>query len=194
MCAPRVLRFLILILLAPALAAGSQWAAPATSHREYMVMSRFLNAVDAYVVEHHRLFEPLSEEMMCLPDDTLARMNALAEVPREARRTPREGEIFTPDVAGVFRRLLSATLFGDEANVDDLIAQIERETLFAPRVRVNEPLPREVGHTLLPWFVNVLPPLPEELEYRLVGRDLVLVDVASNLVAVDVIRAALPID
>jgi len=33
--------------------------------------------------------------------------------------------------------------------------------------------------------------LPEALEYELAGRDLVLVDVPSNLV-VDVIRAALP--
>jgi hypothetical protein len=194
MFAPRVFRFLIwILLLAPALAAGSQWAAPATSDREYMVMSRFLNAVDAYVVEHHRLFEPLSEAMMCLPEDTLAKMNALAEVPREARRPPHEGQIFTPDVAQVFRRLLSDTLFEDEAHIDDLLAQIEKETLFAPPVRVNEPLPRDIGRALLPSFVNELPPLPEELEYRLVGRDLVLVDVVSSLV-VDVIRAALPID
>jgi hypothetical protein len=38
-----------------------------------------------------------------------------------------------------------------------------------------------------------LPLLPEELEYQLVGRNLVLIDVPSHLV-VDVIRAALPTD
>jgi hypothetical protein len=39
-----------------------------------------------------------------------------------------------------------------------------------------------------PWSVfRALPPLPEELEYRFVGRDLVLIDVTANLV-VDVLR------
>lgn len=182
-----------ILLFAPPLASGSQWATPAASDSEYMVMSRFAIAVEAYVVEHHRLFEPLSEDMMCLPDDTVAKLNALAEVPREARRPPHEGEIFTPDVAGVFRRLLSATFFADEATVDDRIAQIEKETLFAPPMRVNGPPPRDIGRTLLPSLINGLPPLPEALKYRLVGRDLLLVDVSSDLV-VDVIRAVLPID
>ena len=35
-------------------------------------MSRFLTAADAYVLLHHRLFEPLSEEFMCLPEDSIA--------------------------------------------------------------------------------------------------------------------------
>jgi hypothetical protein len=36
-----------------------------------------------------------------------------------------------------------------------------------------------------------LPPLPEELAYRIVGRDLVLVDSKANLV-VDLLHEALP--
>ena len=102
MSAPRVLRVSILSLLfVPVLAVASQRVAPTASDSEYSVMSRFLTAVDAYIVEHHR-FEALSEGMMCLPQDTLDRMNALAEVPREARRPPREGDIFTADVAALF--------------------------------------------------------------------------------------------
>jgi hypothetical protein len=186
MSTSRLLHLSILTLLVlPGLARGSQWA-PADS--EYIVVSRFLTAVDAYVVEHHRLFEPLPEGMMCLPEDTIARLNALAEVPREARTPPREGAIFTPDVANLFRRLLATRVFGDE---DSLGApRTETEDLIAP-VRVNEPPPWEIDDVVQLPLLRDLPLLPEELEYQLVGRDLVLVDVPSNLV-VDVIRAALP--
>jgi hypothetical protein len=190
MFTPLILRVAILpLLLLPGLAHGSQWA-PADS--EYKVVSRFLNAVDAYVVEHHRLFEPLPEGMMCLPDDTIARLNALAEIPRERRRAPREGEIFTPDVADLFRRLLTTRLFGDEYSAE-IAAEVEKRGAVAPPVRVNEPPPWDIDNAVLLPLLDGLPLLPEELEYELAGRDLVLVDVPSNLV-VDVIRAALPTD
>lgn len=181
---------LMLFVLSASAAAGAQWATSTLPDRDYLVMSRFLRGVDEYVVEHHRLFEPLSEEMMCLPEDTLERMNILAGVPREDRRPPREGELFTPEVAKLFKRLLFTTLASEETNTGDLIAR-DKDALCAPPLRVGEPPPRGIGRTLIPSLANGLPPLPEELEYRLVGRDLVLVDVPSNLV-VDVIRAALP--
>ena len=186
----RLLRFSILtLLLLPALARGGQWV-PTDS--EYIVVSRFLAAVDAYVVEHHRLFEPLSEGMMCLPEDTIARLNALAEVPPEARRPPREGEIFRFDVANLFRRLLAAKAFDDEDSLGDPSTEMEKWDVISP-IRVNEPPPWEVDNVVQLRLLKDLPLLPEELEYQLVGRDLVLIDVPSNLV-VDVIRAALPTD
>ena len=190
MSTQHILRFAILtLLLLPGLARGSQWS-PADS--EYTVVSRFLTVVDAYVIEHHRFFEPLPEGMMCLPEDTIARLNALAEVPREARKAPREGEIFTPDVANLFRRLLTTRLFGDEYG-DALAAEMEKRAMIAPPVRVNEAPAWDIDNAMQLPLLHDLPLLPEELEYQLVGRDLVLVDVPSNLV-VDVIRAALPID
>ena len=190
MSTPHILRVAILtLLLLPGLARGSQWT-PADS--EYTVVSRFLTAVDAYVVEHHRLFEPLPEGMMCLPEDTIARLNLLAEVPREARKPPREGEIFTPDVANLFRRRLATRVFGDEDSLGDPRTEMEKWDLIAP-IRVNEPPPWEIDNVVQLPLLRDLPLLPEELEYQLVGRDLVLIDVPSNLV-VDVIRAALPTD
>ena len=43
-----------------------------------------------------------------------------------------------------------------------------------------------------PGFLWTLPALPEELQYRFVGRDLILLDVHANLV-VDILRDAIPI-
>jgi hypothetical protein len=58
-------------------------------------------------------------------------------------------------------------------------------------VTVNEAFPAGVAVLRPPKLVGALPPLPAELEYRVVGRDLALVDLRANLV-VDVLRRALP--
>ena len=44
---------------------------------------------------------------------------------------------------------------------------------------------------MCPAMLRRLPELPPELEYRFVGRDLVLVDILGNVV-VDVLRDAVP--
>jgi hypothetical protein len=193
MSASRILRVSVLaLLLIPASSVGAQLMARATSDPEYIVVSRFRAAVETYVVRHH-VFEPLSPELMCLPEDTVAAVNALAEVPREAWPAPREGEIFAPDVADLFRHRLAATFYWDEYNPGDLLGATDKEGLFAPPIRVNEPLPRRIGADAAPFFTPALPPLPEQLAYRLVGRDLVLIDVVESNLVVDVIRAALPV-
>jgi hypothetical protein len=193
MVASHVRRVSVLALLVvPALALAAQRTAPAASDgADDVVTSRFLTAADAYVVLHHRSFEPVSEEFMCLPADSIARLNALADVAREARPAPREGDVFSPDVAGLFRRRIAATLQAYDYNPADVLAEMDAEELVAPPVLVNEELPRGIG-LMMPWLAGALPVLPEELAYRLVGRDFVLIDVQSNMV-VDVIRAVLPL-
>ena len=192
MVASHVRRVSVLALLVvPALALAAQRTAPAAADAECVVMSRFLTAADAYVVLHHRVFESLSEEFMCLPADSIAVLSALADVAREARPAPREGAIFSPEVADLFRRRIAATLQAYEYNPADVLAELDVEELLAPPVPVNEALPRGIG-LMMPWLAGALPVLPEELAYRLVGRDFVLIDVQSNLV-VDVIRAVLPL-
>jgi hypothetical protein len=52
-------------------------------------------------------------------------------------------------------------------------------------------VPPGIGRPVWPAVFNVLPGLPAELEYRFVGRNLVLLDAEANLV-VDVVREALP--
>jgi len=193
MVASRVLRVSVLALLVgPALALGAQRTAPAVSQAEYVVISRFLTAADAYVVLHHRLFEPPSEEFMCLPEDSITLLNTVADVPREVRPAPREGVIFSPDVADLIRRRIAATLQAYEYTAADVLAELDVEKLVAPPIRVNEALPRGIS-VMMPWLVGALPVLPEELAYRIVDHDFVLIDVQSNLV-VDVIRAVLPLD
>jgi hypothetical protein len=59
------------------------------------------------------------------------------------------------------------------------------------RLRVNHAVPWIVSRPAWPTLVTALPTLPLEVEYRIVNRDLVLIDVGANII-VDVLDEALP--
>jgi hypothetical protein len=61
-----------------------------------------------------------------------------------------------------------------------------------PPLTVNGAFPWLAGNAMWPFMIETLPALPAELEYRFVGRDLVLLDVRAELV-VDILPAALPV-
>lgn len=190
MFASRVTRVAVLILFfAPAESAVAQRTAAVDFDRDYTVLSRFLKEVDAYVVQRYRPSESLSPEFLCLPEDARFAVSAVAEAPLLPSPL-REGDIFRPDVADLFRRRIAATLRGYD-NRADLLDEMDEEELVVPPIRVNAPLPWGTGNVILPSIADALPPLPEELAYRILGRELVLVDMESDLV-IDVIRAALP--
>jgi hypothetical protein len=191
MFAFRLLPFLAALALAvPVSATATRQGMTPQELREYRAVSRFLRAVDDYVLIH-RIVSPVAPETMCLPDGTVAVINDLAAIPIDARPAPREGDIFAFEVADMFRDRIVRTVRQHEINVWDLVADMNEDEMVAPPVRVNEPLPWGVGDRSIQWLVSVLPALPEQLEYRLVGRDLILFD-AHDHVIVDVLRVALP--
>jgi hypothetical protein len=161
------------------------------SLREYKTVSRFLRAVDEYMVVH-RLVGPLESDYLCLPDEAVAPVRFLAAVPVDKRPAPREGDIFLPDVAELFRHRIAWKIRHSELYPPDLVARLNAEELTAPVIAVNKPLPWNVGGPVFAWVAaTVLPALPQDLEYRLVGRSLALVDLRANIV-VDVLRDAVP--
>jgi hypothetical protein len=164
----------------------------ADSLREYKAVSRFLRAVDQYRVVH-RVVGPLEPENLCLPDEAYASVRSLAAIPLDERPAPKEGDIFLPDVADLFRYAIAWTLRHSEYYPPDLLARLNAEDLTVPPIAVNRPLPWGAGRATFTWLlVAALPALPEDLEYRLVGRTLALVDVRANIV-VDVLREAVPL-
>jgi hypothetical protein len=192
MCVLHVLPIAVALtsMALPLSAAPSQKDSP-DSLREYKTVSRFLRAVDEYMVVH-RLVGPLEPENLCLPDEAYASVRSLAAVPLDARPAPHEGDIFLPDVADLFRDRIARTLRHSEYHPPDFMAQMNVEELTAPPIAVNKPLPWGAGRWRFTWLLATLPALPEDLEYRLVGRNLALVDVRANIV-VDVLRGAVPL-
>ena len=109
--------------------------------------------------------------------ELLDREHALADRIRRARSSARQGDIFTPSVSEAFKERLQAhtnpttcTALGDD-NPGSL------------DVRTNGTYPEHKPmSTMPPDVLAALPALPEDVEYRFLGRDLILVDLRARLV------------
>ena len=116
---------------------------------------------------------------------------ALAAKIRAARPQARQGDIFTPQIAKVFQRLIAAPFGGPKG--ETLRASLRHAEPVKPlNLQVNDSYPEGVPlQSTPPSLLLDLPKLPPELEYRIVGRDLVLRDVKANLI-VDFINNVIP--
>jgi hypothetical protein len=111
---------------------------------------------------------------------------------RRARANAGAGEVFAPELAPVLRTAIAATLEARCLSVQDLLAATAADApVFLGPARVNDRRPWLREGVLPAFLVEALPPLPFGLGYRLVERDLVLLDVELGLV-IDVLRQALP--
>jgi hypothetical protein len=160
----------------------------ADAHRAW----RLFDAAVSHYVEIRRLHEPI--DIDCLPADLEGIQRArerLAAAIREGRGEARQGDVFRPDVASLIRARLVGAL---RTHPYDPVLFGGRDTGVAPAraaIAVNRPLPWGIAISLTPSLLAELPELRDELEYRLVGRDLVLWDARTDLV-VDVLFDALP--
>ena len=149
------------------------------------VVTDFLDSVADYVELRRQVAAGISGPIFCSDPEELTRQAAqLAASIRDARPLATEGTIFTPRVAVFFRaRIAHAVRTATHVAIpvdqpDDVVLE------------VHAALPWSAGRLPSPALVEALPALPYELEYRFVGRHLVLLDVEANLV-VDVLRDAL---
>jgi hypothetical protein len=150
-------------------------------------MVQFVARVQDYVETHRRLAAGIEQPLCSAPEEIASQAAALAAAIREARPRAREGDIFTLAATDVFRARIAAMVARYGIAVaprnDDEGAEFEPRVLAAPPWR----------NDIATWapIVRELPELPSELEYRFVGRNLVLVDIDANIV-VDILRDALP--
>lgn len=152
---------------------------------------QFQRAADDYAFLHRRLERRLGPLEVTAGSETVRiAMNAMAASIRAARPDARQGDLFTPAVQDVIRARVSA--MEAHARTSDAGAPEIVEGIDVPEValKVNGPFPWVVGTALLPRVLDSLPALPPELEYRLVGRDLVLIDSHANLI-VDILPFAI---
>jgi hypothetical protein len=112
---------------------------------------------------------------------------------REARRTARQGDIFSPAISSEFRRLIALAMQGQKAaQVKESLRSGEPEVRAQVRVEVNHKYPPSVPlQSTPPTLLVNLPKLSPELEYRVVGHYLLLMDAKANLI-LDYIPNAIP--
>ena len=89
----------------------------------------------------------------------------------------------------MFRRRIATSLTPED--IDAILNDREEvDPIVVPRLQVNGRWPEAMPFNFVPpQLIAALPPLPEELQYRIIGRSLVLWDLHANLI-VDFLPAA----
>jgi hypothetical protein len=158
-----------------------------TVNSDSAIVQDFKKRVDAYL----QLRKDIESKQVQLkatasPDEIAQRQHELAHALREARKTAKQGDIFTPEISMEIRRLIGlATQPGDGPRVRRSLRSAEPVQL---RLNVNESYPSKVPlQSTPPTLLQNLPKLPADIEYRLTGADLMLLDTKANLI-IDIIR------
>ena len=123
------------------------------------------------------------------PVEISGREKALAEMIMTLRAGAQESVVFAPDVQKHFRMIIQED-FAKRSHADRVA--LVHELPKGAKVSVNTVYPTTIPLLTFPAaLLQKLPDLPTELEYRIVGRHLILRDVKANLI-VDVLRDAIP--
>lgn len=187
-------------LAAPAAPGPAQ--ATATAQRGQPRMDReeveeFLEEVQEYLEHRRKAREELPKlREQAEPEEVTAYAKQLSDNIRARRRGAKQGDVFTPKLARGFKRVFAYEL--SRSGNDRKVVLTEgnptgdEERLQAPKVVVNgQYIPAAPLSTVPPTVLLALPPLPEEVEYRFVGRSLILRDAVANLI-IDFIPDAVP--
>jgi hypothetical protein len=123
------------------------------------------------------------------PAKIQASQQALAAAIRGERAGAKQGDIFTPEIAERLRRLIHPEVTG--AKGAKTKEAIKEDAPPAVVLKVNAPYTADALPTVPPNVLANLPQLPEDLEYRIIGRDLILRDIHANLI-VDFVPRIIP--
>jgi hypothetical protein len=116
--------------------------------------------------------------------------NRLAAAIMRARGMVARGEFFGPPVDGEIRLRLAEV--NKQMNLREISMPDDAEERSSGRVDVHARFPQgKLVSTMPPAVLAVLPPIPATLEYRFVGRTLILRDVEAALI-LDFLPNAIP--
>jgi hypothetical protein len=123
------------------------------------------------------------------PQKITDREQALAQMIMTLRAGAQPGVIFTPEVQPYFVKIIRDDFSLRSArDRKALITELPKNM----KVDTNTVYPTTIPlATFPPALLRKLPDLPPELEYRIVGRSLILRDVKANLI-VDILRDVVP--
>jgi hypothetical protein len=179
------------LILAVAIPVEGQIADPATkaslSSDDQKTINSFLDAAKAYLTIEHNA--PSQAKLKPTTDVAVLekRRIALRQLMIAARPNAKQGGLFTPPVADLFRKLIAQAMQGSGGNKirHSLQSAEPVAAAGAPQIAVNHEYPNQNGQPLQSspaTLLEGLPVLPKGLEYRMVGNILVLRDAEANLV------------
>jgi hypothetical protein len=183
--------------LAVALLAGSvTFTSPAPSaaqqatNRDAQTLADFQARVKNYLALRQKLMagRPVLPDK-ATPEQIEAHQRAVGDLIIAARKGARKGDLFGGEMTVLARRLLGPIFKGpDGAAIRNAI--LEEPQPLVPTINSRYPDDVPVS-SMPPEILKALPKLDDTLEFRFVGRHLILMDVPAHLI-VDIVDNAMP--
>ena len=183
-----------LIILLGILYAGcaSSRTQPASRSSDAEALEEFQEETDEYVELHNKLKSQLPPlPTQAAPAYVRAHEIALGDLIMSARRRAKQGDIFVSEVEQLIRER-AKTVFASLQGAQDKAAIQDEQSERNVAARVNQRYPDDVPvSTVTASVLASLPPLPAELQYRFLGRHLILLDIVARII-VDYMPDILP--
>lgn len=174
--APRVIALAVLICLAWPCGGLAQTRV----NPQAAVLAEFTKRVADYVALEQRVAADLLP--LKKSDDAAeiaGRESAIGVAVRAARVGAHQGDVLTPAVAKVFRKLIKDNFRRRTPKEQKLVR--DHIPNFHPAVNQTYPIAWALA-TFPPTLLAMMPQLPEGLEYRLLSDALILRDVKANII------------
>lgn len=166
-----------------------QKATASPANPDSAILADFNARLERYIKLQRALMKEAPLEETENSAEITVRQEVLAAKIRNVRKNARQGDIFTPEIAALFRRLMSPELKGKGEL--DTKSVIKEDAPTAVTLKVNAAYPAgQPLSTVPPNLLANLPSLPEDVDYRIVGKHLILRDVDANII-VDYITNAI---
>ena len=175
----------VTVALVLAASGASLTAQPRDVNARGAATKAFLDRIQEYVQFHHnvqKMVPPLRETPT--PQEIAKREAALGAALIKQRPDARPGDFFVKDFQPYLVEIIRKD-FAKRAAADRkaLLVELPKDV----KIGVNMIYPATLPLATFPGnLLKALPELPKELEYRIVGRDLILLDVKGNVI-VDVL-------
>jgi hypothetical protein len=178
--------------------ATKEKAAEENKNPDALVLADFQKRIDAYMAIHKDAAKdapPLKETKNA--GEIKAAQDALGAKIRAARMTAKQGDIMTPEIQNKFRRLMYPVVTSSAPQGTagrevkrDLQEELKENTEERKEeggkpvvLKVNATYPSDTPlPTTPPQVLMNLPKLPEQLEYRIIGKNLIIRDVEGNII------------
>ena len=167
------------------------WAQTKPANQDSGAFQNFSKKIAEYQKMRKKVEGNTSKAKSAAPSAVKGTQVLLAQKIKSARKGARQGEFFDPVVAQEFRKVLAASVSGEEGG--KILASLHDAKKESPApLGVNQSFPQgSAVPTTPPTLLANLPALPKELEYRIIDRELVLRDADANLI-IDYLPNALP--
>ena len=164
----------------------------ATVNPDAPAVAEFMKRINEYVALHKKLEDAMPKlPKEATPEQIDKNERALGAQIQSARANAKRGDLFTPEMTVIVKRVMAVVFKGVEGQ--KLRSSIMDENVKELPLKVNQRFPSAIPMaTMPPEILKALPELPEEMQYRFVSSQFVLLDPHANIVA-DFIPGVIPV-